>query len=98
MVRHLYLKVRIIWVVLYGKNSAFNKRADNTSCGRLERNLEPGTEFEVHSTPLGIFFVEIPKDPVKALSGLMKGSGIKEGALKKMRQKDERLFRKKFGI
>jgi len=65
---------------------------------RLERNLEPGTEFEVHSTPLGIFFVEIPKDPVKALSGLMKGSGIKEGALKKMRQKDERLFRKKFGI
>lgn len=65
---------------------------------RAERNLKPGTEFEVHSTPLGIFIVEIPKDPVKALSGLMKDSGIKEDALKKMRQKDERIFRKKFGI
>ncbi|MFH0714819.1 MAG: AbrB/MazE/SpoVT family DNA-binding domain-containing protein [Candidatus Diapherotrites archaeon] len=58
-------------------------------------NLKAGTRFSIQRTPNGYVFVPIPKNVVKALSGLTKDLNIPEDALKKMRIEDERIFRRK---
>jgi AbrB family looped-hinge helix DNA binding protein len=65
---------------------------------REEKKFKKGTEFVVFTTPDGVELVEIPDNPVEALRGLTKGLRIPSDAIKKLRQKDEKLFRKKHNI
>ena len=62
---------------------------------RKKEKWKPGTKFKFVETAEGYIIIEIPKNPIKALSGLWKDSNLPEDTLKKMRLEDERLFRKK---
>ena len=63
---------------------------------RENKKLKVGTRFRVFDTPFGLELIEIPKDPVKALVGLAKHISIPEDAVKKMRQRDDELVRRKY--
>jgi AbrB family looped-hinge helix DNA binding protein len=65
---------------------------------RVERKLKPGTKLDVHSTPRGIYIVEVPKNPLKALSGIAKHLDIKPEDIKRMRQEDDKRRLKKLGV
>lgn len=62
---------------------------------RKKDNLRKGTRFSVQRIPEGYVLIRIPKNITEALSGITKDLNIPEDAVKKMRQKDERIFRKK---
>lgn len=57
-----------------------------------------GTKFAVYPTSVGYELIEIPKDPIKALRGLTKDLNIPSDAVKKMRQEDEKLFKRKYNL
>ncbi|MBI4210480.1 MAG: hypothetical protein HY544_03175 [Candidatus Diapherotrites archaeon] len=65
---------------------------------RAERKQRPGTKFKVFPTPFGYELIEIPKNPLKALSGLASHLDISSADIKKMRREDDKRREKLFGI
>lgn len=65
---------------------------------RAEKKRKAGARFAICSTPHGVELIEIPKDPVKALVGIAKDLDISPEDIKKMRQEDDKLRRKKLGF
>ena len=57
---------------------------------RAEAKLKKGTEIVIEKTSNGLLLIPVPENPVAALRGILKGSKVSSGGIKRMRREDDK--------